>query len=113
MDEKFMALMNALQQHLESEKVFIKNPERMAEVTAAVNAATSLFPDAKVELADDPLQMGALILRIDGYDLVVRGQDEIDLFAAIIANADNFEIFATEDGGIRMSLVFCRALMRI
>ena len=111
--QEFKGLMAELSQYIESEKVFIKNPVRFAEIDTAFQIASQLFSDSSIEIADDPLQMGALILRIECYDIVVRGQDEIALFSALIANADNFEIYPTSDDKIRFALVFSGALIRL
>lgn len=114
MDNKdFETLMQALSTHLETEKVFIKNPERFAEVERATEIAAMLFADAEITIDDDPLQMGALIIRIDGYDVTVRGATEITLFIELISKADNFEIYAVGDERVRFALVFTNALMRL
>ena len=111
--QEFKGLMAELAQYLESEKVFIKNPARFAEIDTAFQIASQLFTDAEVTISDDPLQMGALILRIECYDIVVRGQDEIALFSALITNADNFEIYSAGEEKIKFSLVFSGALIRL
>ena len=113
MDEKeFMSLMEGLSDYLEREKVFIKNPVRFAEVERATEIAEELFADSKVSIIDDPLQMGALILKIEGFDIVVRGEREIKLFTELIENADNFEIYAVDDN-IAFSILFNDALIRL
>ena len=111
--QEFKGLMDKLAQYLESEKVFIKNPARFAEVNAAFQIASQLFTDAEVTISDDPLQMGALILRIESYDIIVRGQEEIALFSALIATADNFEIYPANNEKIKFALVFSGALIRL
>ena len=111
--QEFRNLMAELDEYLKSEKVFIKNSARFYEVNEAFQIALQLFPDAKVEIADDPLQMGALILRIEWYDIIIRGSEEIALFSALIAKADNFEIYPAGDEKIKFSLVFSGALVRL
>ena len=112
-NKEFKDLMAELSQYLKSEKVFIKNSARFAEVDTAFQIASQLFSDSSIEIADDPLQMGALILRIEGYDIAIRGQEEIALFSALISKADNFEIYPTGDEKIKFSLVFSGALVRL
>ena len=113
MSQDFENLMASIGKYLESEKVFIKNSARCAEVDEAFKIATQLFADANVTIDDDPLQLGALILRIEGCDLLVRGADSVAKFSALIANADNFEIYPTTDDKIRFALVFSGALIRL
>lgn len=105
--------MNALAEYLEREKIFIKNPARFADVESATEIATELFADAKISVENDPLQLGALIVRIEGFDIVVRGEREINLFKQLIDKADNFEIYSTGKDSLRFSIVFNGALMRI
>lgn len=113
MDEKeFTSLMNELEEYLQREKVFIKNPARFAEIEQATEIAEELFTESKVSIKDDPIQMGALILRIEGFDIVVRGKREIELFQKLIENADNFEIYAV-DGDVRFAILFNDALIRL
>ena len=112
-DKEFMSLMEDFAQYLETEKVFIKNPARLAEVQHATEIAKQLFLDSKVSLEDDPLQMGALILRIEGFDVVIRGEREINLFKELISKADNFEIYPLGDERMRFSMVFSGALIRL
>ena len=112
-DKEFMSLMEGFAQYLETEKVFIKNSARLAEVQHATEIAKQLFLDSKVSLEDDPLQMGALILRVEGFDVVIRGEREINLFKVLISKADNFEIYPIGDERIKFSMVFSGALIRL
>ena len=112
-DKEFELIAQDLQQYLEHEKVFVKNPTRFAEVEAAYSIAKQLFADSDVSIADDPIQMGALILRIEGYDIVIRGQEEIELFSTLISKADNFEIYSLAEDKIKFALVFSGALTRL
>lgn len=111
--QEFRSLMAELDEYLKSEKVFIKNSARFYEVNEAFQIALQLFSGAKVEIDDDPLQMGALILRIEWYDIVIRGQEEIALFSALIAKADNFEIYPVGEEKLKFSLVFSGALTKL
>ena len=110
---EFNALMDSLKKHLEAEKVFIKNPERFAEVEHATEIANELFGDMEISIKDDPLQMGALVLCIKGFDLVVRGKREIALFQELISAADNFEIYSNGNESITFSILFNGALIRL
>ena len=112
-DKEFALLAKGLQQYLERDKVFIKNPERFAEVENAYVIAKKLFADSVVTIEDDPIQMGALILDIKGYDIVIRGQEEIALFSEMISKADNFEMYPIDNEKICFALVFSRALARM
>lgn len=112
-DKEFTLLAEKLQKYLKREKVFVKNPARFAEVEHAFNIAQKLFSNSEVTIDDDPIQMGALILRIEGYDIVAVGQEEIALFSELISKADNFEIYAVGDEKIKFSLVFSGALTRL
>ena len=112
-DSEFLRLMNALAEYLEREKIFIKNPARFADVEAATEIATELFADAKISVKDDPIQMGALIICIEAFDIVIRGEREIRLFKQLIDKADNFEIYPVGKDSLRFSMVFNGALKRI
>ena len=111
-DKEFMGLMGGLAEYLEREKIFIKNPVRFAEIERATEIAKELFTDSKVCIEDDPLQMGALILKIEGFDIIIRGKREIELFIELISNADNFEIYSAEEDVI-FSILFNNALIKL
>lgn len=112
-DEQFMELMGDLKNYLEAEKVFIQNPIRYAEVRRATEIAKELFKEYDISIKDDPLQMGALILCIEGYDVMVRGEREIKLFTELISKANNFEIYPVGDEKIKFSILFADAFTRI
>ena len=112
-DKEFDELMQKLSDYLATEKVFIKNPERFADVERATEIATQLFSDSTVTIENDPLQMGALIVRIDGFDIVVRGEREISLFSELISKANNFEIYSIGDERICCAILFNNALTRV
>ena len=110
---EFNALMDAFAKHLDQDKVFIKNPDRFADVERATEIASELFSDMNITISDDPLQMGALIVKITGLNIVVRGAREMKLFSELISKADNFEIYAFGDDDITFSILFNNALIRI
>lgn len=112
-DKEFEDLMSELTEYLEREKVFIKNPERFADVERATEIATQLFTDSTIKVEDDPLQMGALIVRIDGFDITVRGEREIKLFTELISKANNFEVYAVGDERVSFAILFNNALTRL
>lgn len=112
-DKEFEQIMQALQEYLKKEKTFIINPLRMQDFKRAVEIANELFPDHKTEIKDDPLQMGAEIIRIEGMDILIRGKSEINLFCEMISLADNFEIYSISENNIRFAAIFQNVLTKI
>ena len=112
-DAEFITLMDDLKKYLEEEKAFIKNPTRFAEVERATEIAKELFTEATISINDDPLQMGSLVVRIESFDIVVRGEREIKLFYELISKANNFEVYSTDNGNVRLAIMFRGALTRI
>lgn len=112
-DKEFETLMQELGSYLEREKVFIKNPDRFAEIERAMEISAQLFSDASIAIKDDPLQMGALVVRIDCFDVTVRGETEIKLFTELISVADNFEIYPVGDERLCFALMFGNALTKL
>ena len=112
-NKEFLDVMKKIEEHLNSTPgLFTENPERMADVKEAVDIASELFGDARISFSDDPLKVGCMALRIDFYDMVVRGSDEIESFNKLISKADNFEIGAIGDEQTRMSIMFYNALTK-
>ena len=109
-EEEFMNLTDLLTEYLEEQKVFVQNPQRMADVNTATETACRLFPEAKITIEDDPLQIGAVILRIEDFDIIVR---ETETFCDIIDKADNFDIYSIGDEMVRIDVLFGNALTRI
>lgn len=112
-DKEFMDLMNELKEYLEREKIFIQNPARYDEVVRATEIAKELFVDCDIAIKDDPIQMGAAILCIDGYDIIIRGTREIKLFSELISKANNFEIYPVGNERMRFSLLFADVFTKI
>lgn len=112
-NKDFSSLMGELKEYLEAQKVFIQDPIRFAEVERATEIAREIFKDMDISVEDDPLQMGALILCINGFDITVRGTREIKLFQELIDKADNFEIYPIGDEKVRFAILFSRVLTRI
>lgn len=112
-DEQFYTLLAKIGEYLHTEKQFVDNPFRQREVQNAIHKANELFPDAKIELRSDPLQLGALILHMEMFDINVSGETEINLFKDIIADADNFEIYSMGEDLICLAAVFQNAFIKI
>lgn len=112
-EELFLSFINDLGTYLKTEKVFIKNPIRCAEIMQAKRIADELFGDMEVTIQHDPLQMGSLVLTIKGFDITARGQREIKLFQDLISKSDNFEIYSIGNEEIKFALMFNKALTRI
>ena len=113
-DNEFLDLMGEVEKYLKASEhsMFAENPERMADIQEAVGIASKLVESAEISFSDDPLKLGCLAIRIDFYDMVVRGRDEIEQFKALISKADNFEIGAIGDEKTRMSIMFYNALFK-
>lgn len=105
-DIEFKSFLNQLGQHLNASKRFVENPFRAREMTDAFNLACKLFPDAKVTIQDDPLQMGAVFLCVEDCDMDVCGEESIAHFSAMFSKANDVEIYATDNGNVRISVLF-------
>lgn len=116
MDKEFNDILDAISAHLKREKIFVHNPERIREVYHALEIAQKLFPNHITEIADDPLQTGALILHVDctGVEasIVLGDEMEIELFNEMLSTANNFEFYEV-NGNIRLAAVFNGALKLI
>ena len=112
-DKEFMDFIESLNQYLATEKTFIKNYERFDDVKRATEIANELFSDASISVVDDALQLGSLVIRIEGYDIVVRGEREIELFTELISKADNFEIYPIGDEKMMFAVMFNNALIKM
>ena len=99
--------------YLNANKVFVQDLNRTREIKNATEIAYQLFPNAKIDIADDPLQMGALILCIEDFDIVVRGATEIDLFNDMVSKADNFEIYSIGNERVKIAILFNHVLRRV
>jgi hypothetical protein len=103
LDRKFI---NTLQEYLGAEKTATINDERFVMLEKMFVIAQDLFGDANITLEDDALQMGRMALCIKGFGLTVCGEDDIRLFAELIFNADNFEIYASEDDEVELNIMY-------
>ena len=104
-----MDFIELLSEYLNSQKIFVQNPKRIAEVNSATEMACKMFPKANINLEDDPLQMGAIILTIEDCFITVR---EINQFIKLIGKASNFDIINTGED-IKLSILFDNALIKI
>ena len=111
MDTNFIKFTKIMGKHLQIPKHFTINGERLADVDQAVAVAHKLFGDMQIALQDDPLETGSLVLCIKGFDVVVRGKHEIELFTALISKADNFEIYATKGNNVEFNIMFNKVLI--
>ena len=112
-EAEFHGILDQLSEYLTANKTFIPNPFRETELKNALTTARELFPNAKIELKDDPLQMGAMILRIEDFEIGATGEREINLFSELIKHADNFEIYPIDDDNVRCAIVFQNVMVRI
>lgn len=105
-DTQFTRFLDELQTYLKTPKVFVTDLKRAREFYIAVDIAKRLFPGTEIEIKDDPLQTGAMILKFITLDVTVRGAKEINLFSDMIALADNFEIYPVNSDEVCFSVVF-------
>lgn len=112
-DQQFQQFLGELQRYLRQPKVFVTNLNRAREFYNAVDLAQQLFPNAKIEIREDPLQTGAMSLHMEAIDIVVRGEREIKLFIKLIELADNFEIYPINDEEICFAAVFQKVNERV
>ena len=109
-DEFFSWIIDTTNKHLDKDKVFINNLPRYAEVKKAYNNAKKLYPDAKISLKGDMLQMGAMSIVIEFFDVVASGSEEIEVFKEMISNADAFEIYPVGDEKVNFAITFNKVM---
>ena len=112
-ENEFIDLMDDMKEYLKIPKTFIINPERQREINYAYKLAHELFPDAAIQLADDPIQMGALIMRIIAMDLVISTAEEYSLLSEMLALTDNFEIYPIGNEQLCFAAVFSKAFIKL
>ena len=112
-DKEFHEILDKLKVYLEAEKVFIKNPFKAREMHRAIEIINELFPDSQREIKEDPLQLGAVIFTVDSYDMVVRGERELALFAELMSLIDNFEVYAASKDSIHFAAVMQEVYLKI
>lgn len=107
---EFNKFADCMREYLKETKCFVKNPVRIADVEHAMEMAQRMFPDSKVCIKDDPLQLGSLILYVEDFDIVVK---ETKDFNTLVAKADNFEIYPIKNEKIAMSIMFNGTFIRL
>ena len=112
-NQKFLDLIREIKEYLDTNKIFIQDPARFTDVERATEIAREIFKDMDIAIQDDPLQLGALILCINGFDITVRGKREIALFQELIDKADNFEIYPVGSEKVKFAIVFNGVLRRM
>ena len=112
-DEQFMSMMEGMRDYLQTPKTFIINPERVRELNYAHAIAEKLFPDAKIEITDDPLQSGAKIFKMTAFDISCAKETEYVQFAELIALTDNFEFYAVNGDEVCFAATFHDCLIKI
>lgn len=112
-DNEFNSFLTSLREYLEAEKVFVKNPLRERDVDRAIEILDILFPDATRSVRGNHLQTGALVFSAESDDMVVRGEEELALFAEFTSLIDNFEVYAIKDNQIRFAAILRDAFVRI
>lgn len=110
---EFMEILKELGAYLKEEKQFEVVQKRKKEFEEALLTAQTLFPDAGIEVHDDPLEMGALILSVENYNIEVSSSEGMELFSRLTQKADNFEIVAIEPENVRLAIVFQGVLKRV
>jgi hypothetical protein len=105
-DFQFSKFLTELQTYLKQPKVFATNLSRAREFYTAVDLAKQLFSDTEIEIREDPLQTGAMILHIEMSDITMRGAREIKSFSDMVSLADNFEIYPINKSEVCFAAVF-------
>lgn len=105
-DKEFTHFTDELQKYLDANKTGTIKKARFAELQQLITTARELFPGMDVRFENDPLQLGRIIMCIEGYDITISGEDEIRAFAELIFNADNFEIYAKNDEKVEIAIMY-------
>ena len=102
----FTDFLSRINPYLKTNKQFIINPPRYKQLVTAVRMAQILFPDAKIELHDDPLQTGAQSIHIETYDITFNSIGKTEIFAELLLLSDVWEIYPRPDGDLDFNLTF-------
>ena len=105
-NDKFKSLLNTVEQYLNAEKSFIENADRMNDVMESFYKANELFPNAEIEIRQDALQLGGLVLQITDYQLDVSAEREIKTFQEIVGKANNFAFFPKGNDQVELTIIF-------
>ena len=103
--EDFLAF---LEEDFKRKKIFVANPQRKMDFAKAYRTLEQLINDEDNINAQMWCEMGELI---NGYAVIEVSADwlivrEIDKFYEAVRAADNFEIFAVEDGMVQINIIF-------
>lgn len=113
-DQQFYEILDKLKQHLKTEKVFVQNPFRAREMLRAIEIMHGLFPEDEVQVKDDPLQTGAIIISVEMPYMVIRGERELALFNELTNLINNFEVTSEmKKESVRFSVVIQEVNVRI
>lgn len=105
-DRDFKHIAKAIKEYLEADKISTINKARFAELQELAIIAQNLFPNMNIRFEDDPLQLGRIIMRIEGYDISVYEESGMRAFAELICTADNFEISAKGDEKVEIAIMY-------
>ena len=105
-NKEFADLLRGVKDYITAEKTFVENHARIEEVEYVAELAKKMFEDANVYIKQDPMKLGALIVCIESYDIALNNIKHICAFSEVISKASNLEIYATNDGNIRCSILF-------
>lgn len=105
----FMEFSDTLKQYMDADKNYIPNIARLNDVSEAIKLALDLYPEHKIEIAKDPLQMGSLFIDITGTEISAIGEREIELFNQLVSKANNFETVPMGNEELRLSICFAGA----
>lgn len=111
-NNEFMALARRIEQYLNENKLFIENTNRFNEFAHATAVAHDLFKDMHVYIKHDSLELGSMVLCVEGFDIIIRGQHEMHQFNEIVSKSDNFEIYPSKES-IKLSIMFNNVFKRI
>lgn len=113
-DEQFHKILSNLKRYLEAEKTFVQNPLRTRDMIRALEIMHEIFPQDEIEVKDDPLQLGSVILSVKMPYMVVRGARELDLFSELAEIIDNFEVTSQmNEEDVRFSVVMQEVYIRV
>ena len=101
------AELQKIKEYLDAPKVGMVNAARQQEVFDAYAIIKNLIMfesvDASIEMNEDALQTGAMVIEVTTSDITVY---DMEAFAEAIKNADNFQIFPTADDRVKFDILF-------
>ena len=103
--EELYEMRKKLTAHLKERGESEVAPERRLEFERTLEAVRDYMPSAQIEVRDDPLQLGALIVKIEGYGFEVNGLEGVRIFSRLVETAGNFEIYPVDADRIGLAIV--------